>query len=651
MITLFGRLLPVFFLPAMLVQPQFVTADEQGFKPPPPIEPASERRFDVGQWQPFAFGTDYDRRTFSISPDGRHLLGMNEANWRLKIVDLQSGEHLADFGEAGETFRSVAVSPDGQHLVSVGYQSLDLYDLPRRKHLRSLDEDVATDSFEAAAFLTPKRLAVVVRDALCVWDIGTGEELLRYNLPPKEKTDIVSPKLAAAPGGAVMAVIVDHRVLLIEAATGQLRAEVARLPHDVRTRRHLHAASCLAFSQSGRLLAVGCADAIRLYDVVTNKELPPLTAHHGGIWALHFTPDGKFLMSLGKDHRLLTWSLAEISREFQPSADAPPMEAVINAINLDDAWQTYAAMQTAASDPEASVATIRQRLKAVMPLDSDRVKELLAGFTDKNINTRKAAARKIGNSIDQVMAALPEHGEMRRSMQWRLPSESQLRDVQLAWFLGELKTPAAKELLTDLAGGYENAPLTKAAKAALAQKTSSAAIDFSSPQELRAAFADRDAERAFAAMRHVATHWERKSGLVREELLALDAVPDPAGDAGTVRDLIEQLDAENFKDRELAAQRLMELGKSVEPELQAALAGASSVEVKRRLEGILPKLRERSVTEAELLARRLTEAAVLVGSPDAHELLEEVVSAIKRRWLQKEIAELRSLPLDSDRAP
>jgi hypothetical protein len=610
------------------------------------------RQIDTGPWEAFAFGTNYDRRQFAITPDGRHLLGLNESTWRIKLVDLQTGKHVADFGEAGEAFHGLTVSPDGQHVVVRHYQTLDLFDLPRRKYLRSLDEDVVVDGYSAASFLTPRLLSLISRDALCVWDIETGEELMTYELPPKDRVDIVTPQLAGAPGGVVVATIVDHRILLIEVATGQLRAELARLPHDVRTRRHKHAASCLAFSPNGRILAVGCADAIRLYDVVTGQELPPLTAHLGGIWALHFTPDGQSLLSLGKDDKLLTWTMAEIIKPLQNAADSlkfddaqhddsVELDKAIEAIDLDDAWRTYAAMSVVTNSGWA-VPSLRERLKAVRPLSESRVQELVAGLSDKDINKRKATARQIGNAIDQVYAGLGERSQMQHRLQWRLPTEAQLREVQLVWLLADLRYPdeSAKEFLTQLSAGYEKAPLTIAAKGAL-QRLATEKTTFTTWKELQPALTDRDARRGFASMRHIVTHWGAMRQPVREQLAALEAAPDLGNDPAAIRKWIEQLDAEDFRDRELASEHLSHLGRGIEPQLKAALADSPSVEVKKRLEAIIPKLTRRSASDTEVLARRLIEAAILEGSPESQAMLQDVSGKTKRKWLQTLIAEMR----------
>jgi HEAT repeat protein len=112
------------------------------------------------------------------------------------------------------------------------------------------------------------------------------------------------------------------------------------------------------------------------------------------------------------------------------------------------------------------------------------------------------------------------------------------------------------------------------------------------------------------------------------------AEPDPR----QVKLLLTALDSEDYALREKATQELAKLGKTIYPALRQALAGPVSVEVRRRLEGLLavnpaPPLRalralqvlERVATgEARDLLQRLA-----AGAPETH-LTEEAKAALQR---------------------
>jgi hypothetical protein len=54
-----------------------------------------------------------------------------------------------------------------------------------------------------------------------------------------------------------------------------------------------------------------------------------------------------------------------------------------------------------------------------------------------------------------------------------------------------------------------------------------------------------------------------------------------------LQELIQQLDADEFQKREQATRELKALGKAIVPQLEAALKGTESAEVRRRLEQLV----------------------------------------------------------------
>ena len=73
----------------------------------------------------------------------------------------------------------------------------------------------------------------------------------------------------------------------------------------------------LAFSPDGKILAAGITDAegsgpniIRLWDMETKTQLPPLIGHRGGVQSVAFSPDGKTLASGAFDNTISLWDVA-----------------------------------------------------------------------------------------------------------------------------------------------------------------------------------------------------------------------------------------------------------------------------------------------------------------------------------------------------
>ena len=72
----------------------------------------------------------------------------------------------------------------------------------------------------------------------------------------------------------------------------------------------------LAFSPDGGILAAGVGDdwtgpnIIRLWDMETRTQLPPLADHTGGVQSVAFSPDGKILASGAFDNTIRLWDVA-----------------------------------------------------------------------------------------------------------------------------------------------------------------------------------------------------------------------------------------------------------------------------------------------------------------------------------------------------
>ncbi len=144
-------------------------------------------------------------------------------------------------------------------------------------------------------------------------------------------------------------------------------------------------------------------------------------------------------------------------------------------------------------------------------------------------------------------------------------------------------------------------------------------------REYWSALAGEDILQGHRAMRALAGAPRLTVPFLREHLR-----PAPPVDPKRLARLIAELDDDEFAVRNRAAAELGKIGEQAEAALRRALEGKPSLEVRRRVEGLLKRLEQPSPERRQ--AQRAMEVLVRIGTPAARHLLRSLAGGPADSW-------------------
>jgi hypothetical protein len=395
------------------------------------------------------------------------LLALGSPQGSIRLVSATTGQELGRLEDGQGPTQSVAFSPDGKILVASDGRSARLWDVAARKVSRRLAEDAGGS--QLLLFAPDGKLLLGGDTDSRLWDVAKNQ--VARVLPLSFKT---LKSAAFSP---------DSRLLACGDAYGRVELWDVQSADKQRVFTGLAGyVQVLAFSPNGRTLAAGGWRGIKVWELATGAERRSFDDFEGDALSLAFTPDGRALASAVGDANILIWDIAGKALAFEPkTSDSPDILATLGkALAASDGKQAHQAIWALVGRQAKAVPYLRTLFKPAAAVDHQSIAQLIKALDNDVFAVREKASQelqKMGEAAEPALrklltdAAPPEAQDRARQLLEKLavaaiaPEMLQaLRAIEALEYMG---TPAARELLEELAQGTSAAQVRREAAASL----------------------------------------------------------------------------------------------------------------------------------------------------------------------------------------
>jgi WD40 repeat protein len=432
-----------------------------------------------------------------FSPGGRFLAGTGSWRGKLLVRDLQPGRKrfysdLTLYDSATALSQS-AFSPDGawlavpgtNHRREVGVQVLDCASGEEKDWIQlGKGEGPVWAGFNPGSGTLVLAAGSDPGVRLRSWEVGRKRESPWF--PPTDTSFQSISGLSCSPDGRYL-LLTDTLgpSVLFEPRTG---AEVRAFRGEDLTRLDTR---ITAFSPDGRSLAIPYGNPsygvisrrLIVFETATGRPRWSVPLEHPEVTALAFSPEGKTLVSGHEDSSILLWDYRTLPPGASPTPPPRELASCWEALRKPDARQAFVAQRSLADAGDAAVALLRQRLRPVPGVTRDKIlARLVQQLDDDSFEVRRQAFAKLqveGPAAEAVLMQalrtepLPEaRSSIRKLLEplWqRTPTLEQLQALRGAEVLEWIGSPAARQLVEELARGRPGDLLTREAEATLAR--------------------------------------------------------------------------------------------------------------------------------------------------------------------------------------
>ncbi len=484
---------------------------------------------------------------FALTRDGRLLSGSDDGTIRFwEVFEKQPREKLSlpkveKFGLYG----AFGLSDDGNTLAAAGLRgNVGLWDISHHTARHTWKRPVHRGDQMSGAVsveMSPDGRHMISSGAdnkICFWDLSDSEPKL------KRQIDGLGTQCVPhfAPNGSVSMVVSygpsfggDNPPQLHPYPTARVCDVRGNEPRVIAELQHKENIDAVAFSPDGQTVATGggvrgrgdvSVAELRLWDL-GGSGVPPksqvLDGHAIRIYAVSFSSDGRMLVSAGADGHVILWETATRTkyREWKlPGAvyrvkfaedgrhlitandngtlyvlrlghgEKPAAHgiAVWDTLNSSDGEKVYSAVWSLVANPKAAVALLKEYLKPIQPIDTDRIERLIDRLDDDQFGEREKAQAALAAEGERIEGVL-----RRRSADNKLSLEAKqrverilensrrldpecLRTLRAIHVLEQIGSREAYLLLVRFSKGWKDARETQAAAAAVTRLANRVAL-------------------------------------------------------------------------------------------------------------------------------------------------------------------------------
>lgn len=285
-------------------------------------------------------------RGLAFSTDGKMLVGIaDDKTVTAWSTAFQPGQPLPeDFGKPIQQFAhadavsGVVIGEKGEVLTASVDKTIRQWKVASNVATRSFQHPNLVDGVDWSP--DGKLLATACHDGIVrVFDVEKNSATKTINAHTQPQPSPVYSVTWTADGKQLVSTSFDRSIKIWDAASGNLVRELKPFVEKMNEKGHTDQVFCAAVTKDGRLIATGSSDRrLKLWDATSGNVVREFTnpnikgeagqSHPGGVYQVRFTPDEKYLVSVGPAPRnkgyLAVWQVADGKLIYAAESNAGP---------------------------------------------------------------------------------------------------------------------------------------------------------------------------------------------------------------------------------------------------------------------------------------------------------------------------------------